>query len=431
MTDQTSSELPSIGTDYETALRRRLRYMKTAATGLLVLMAATFVASAYYAPAVPWFAYVKAFSEAAMIGALADWFAVTALFKHPMGLPIPHTAIIPRRKDELGDALARFVREHFLVPEALAPKLVSVDFAGRAADWLSREGNPEKLSRDLSGFIVWLVDISENRALRSFMRENLHMTLAGLKVAPLIGRVLELLMTGERYQKLVDAAVRAALTQVDENKFRLRIKIAAESPWWVPKFIDEEIYDKIVNEVDETLRRVGGDEHHPARKRFNESAAELITALQNDPELIAKGEAIKNELLNQPAVQEYLDDVWYRLHLHLEREAGNPESEVRIRLTKGIAGFGTALAENPDMRVQINAWIRDALQYLVEHYKEDISSVISETFERWDAQEAARRVELTVGPDLQYIRINGTLVGGLAGLLIHIGARALGLQPPI
>lgn len=405
--------------------QRRLTGMKRLATGMLVLMAVVFVASRIYLPLLPWLAWVEAFAEAAMVGALADWFAVTALFRHPLGLPIPHTAIIPRRKDELGENLARFVRENFLVREALHPRLQSMDAAARAGAWLVQEDNARRVSGDAGAFLGWLLDTLDSAALRDFLRDNLQMELRQLQVAPLLARVLELLTYQNRHQALMDLAVRVARQHVDENRVLIRIRIDEKSPWWMPGFVDQEIFDKIITEVEALLDAIGNDPEHEARQRFNQAIDEFVDKLKSDPATIARGEEIKNELLEHPVVQDYLSGLWQHISGYLQRQAEVPESMLRERFASGLINFAESLQRDPALRRQINQWLNDAILRIVRNYQVEIASVISDTVHGWDSEVTSKRVELAVGRDLQFIRINGTIVGGIAGLGIHALSRLL------
>lgn len=399
--------------------QRRLADMKRLATGMLILMAVVFVASRIYQPHWPWLAWVEAFAEAAMVGALADWFAVTALFRHPLGLPIPHTAIIPRRKDELGDNLARFVRENFLIRDALHPRLYKLDTAGRAGAWLEQPDNARRVSEDAAAFLAWMLGILDSEALRDFMRENLHVELRQMPITPLLGRILDLLTASNRHQALVDLAIRVAGQHLEENRVLIRIRIDEKSPWWLPGFVDQEIFDKIIMEVEKLLDEIGTDQAHPARQRFNEGVNKFVEALKNDPDMIARGEEIKNEVLEHPVVQRYLSDLWSRISGYVLRESAEPGSNLRLRFETGLISFGRALRDDAALREQINQWLNDAILRIVGNYRLEISSVISETVHSWESDATAKRVELAVGRDLQFIRINGTIVGGIAGLGIY------------
>ncbi len=399
--------------------RNRLTRMKLLATGLLVAMAIVFLITRSLEGSIGWLGFLRAFAEAAMIGALADWFAVTALFRYPLGVPIPHTAIIPRQKDRIGESLARFVKEHFLITDALRPKLETLDFAGRMGSWIRQSDNAKRLTGDAGAFTTWFLDSLDNTELRHFLRENLNLTLREIRIAPFLGRVLDLITAGNHHQELVDVLVRTARSQLAVNKVQLRVKIKEESPWWIPKFVDQEIYDKIVTEIEELLGNVGADSEHAARKKFNEGVTRFIDRMRNDPEVIERGEAIKEQILDNPSVQKYFFEVWTYLSEYLSREAEDPDSRIRKRIEYGIVKFGESLEQSEPIREQINLWLTDATLHVVSNYREEIADIITETVRRWDPDATSERVELAVGRDLQFIRINGTLVGGLVGLGIY------------
>lgn len=403
----------------EAERRARLNRMKAFATALLVLMAVVFVIAKIYEPMHPAIGYVRAFSEAAMIGALADWFAVTALFRHPLGLPIPHTAIVRRRKNDIGRSLARFVRDHFLVREALEARLLRANFAGRLGQWLVREENAGNLSRDVGRLAGWMLDAVDGQALRDSLRQELSAALHRAPAAPAAGALLNALVRGPQAQELLNVIVRHVRDVVERNKDRIRDRIDEESPWWLPGFVDRKIFEKIVAEIMGWLEAIGDDAEHEGRRRFIEKVGELAQALQDDPELVARGEQLKTELLEHPAVNEYLGELWLKLRMQLSAQARDPDSALRQRLSASLCELGEALNRDPELAERVNAWTRDALLYLVDRYREQIAGVISDTVERWDPAETSRRVELNIGRDLQFIRINGTLVGGLVGVTIH------------
>lgn len=404
---------------------RRLRTMKRMATGLLLLMAVVFVASHYYRALWPWLNYVRAFAEAAMVGAMADWFAVTALFKHPLGIPIPHTAIIPTRKNEIGASLANFVKTHFLTPEVLEPRLQEIRFAQRIGIWLAKEENAKRITDDTKIFVRWMFDAIDNDSVRQFAQKHLRTSLSEIQAAPILGKALELLTVGNRHQNIMDVALRSAWQALQSNKHKIRDKINKQSPWWLPSFVDEEIYDKISLEIEHGILKIGSDDKHEARQAFNNSLQSFIAKLRSDPEMIARGEAIKNELLEHPAVQTYLSEMWGSVSSYLVREIEDSDSELRQRIEKGLRSLGESLLEDTELGTQLDAWLQKAGLYLVEQYRDEISAVITETVSSWDPQVTSHRVELQVGRDLQFIRINGTLVGGMVGLLIYVVATHL------
>ncbi len=398
---------------------RALSRMKWVATGLFLLMAVIFVLT--FLPDHPpvWLGYVQAFSEAAMVGALADWFAVTALFRHPFGIPIPHTAIVPNNKDRIGESLAGFVERNFLTKEVLEPKLQEMDFASRIGQWMQDPVNAAKLSGDAGGLIKWLLDSIDNDAVRSFLEKNLRSGSSSIQVAPLISSVLSALTASNRHQELIDSAVRIGRQQLYANQYAIRHRIESQSPWWLPKFVDEEIYRKILGEIARLLDRIGDDPDHAARQSFNEATQDLIESLANDPDMISRGESIKEDVLNHPAVQHYLAASWEDIKSYVNDQTGRSDSRLRSRLEKAIVRLGQALQEEDAMQDQINGWARAGILHVLDNHRASLGKVISDTVKSWDTDLTTRRVELQVGRDLQFIRINGTLVGGLVGLIIH------------
>ncbi|MEO1574074.1 MAG: DUF445 domain-containing protein [Pseudomonadota bacterium] len=398
--------------------------MKRIATLLLVAMALLFTAT-YFITWAPWVGYVRAFSEAAMVGALADWFAVTALFRHPLGLPIPHTAIIPENKDRLGDALARFVRQNFLTPEVLKPRLDSIDFGGRLGQWLQRDNNAGRIARDSGALVAWLLRTVDDDAIRRFLGNNLHLGLDQVKASQLVSKLLGLITADGRHQKLVDEVVKVLREQLFDNRLSIRDRIGTRTPWWMPDFVDDEIYDKIMTELENMLDHIGDNPDHPARLKFNDATDELIRNMAEDPAMIARGEQIKREILDHPSVSEYLSESWAQLRGWLTREMTTENSGTQQRLERALKRLGSALDSDEAMRDQVNTWLRDAMLYFVSHYREAMAQVIADTVRSWDGEVTAKRIERQVGRDLQFIRINGTIVGGLAGLLIYTVVHAL------
>lgn len=393
--------------------------MKRFATGLLLLLGIVFVSAYIGQSTYPWLGYVRAFAEAAMIGGLADWFAVTALFRHPLGVPVPHTAIIPRQKDALGESLARFVRDNFLVREALAPRLESLDFAARAGAWLKQPVNARKITGSASAFAAWFLQTVDNAALRAFLRENLRLTLQQVRITPLLSGILELLTRGRHHEQLIDSFVRAARVQLHAQKHLIRARIEKQTPWWVPDFVDTRLYDKIVAELEHLLDSIGADSSHPGRQRFDQGLEQLIEAMKSDPQLIERGQAFKREVLEHPSMQNYVSELWKEISSFVLQSADDPDSPMRRRIEAAVVDFGRALEVDDALRAQINRWLNDATLYVVRNYSQEISDVISETVKSWDARATSRRIELQVGKDLQFIRINGTLVGGLVGLVLY------------
>ena len=404
----------------EAVMARRLAGMRWIATGLLAAMAVLFVVSSLLLDAHPWLGLIQAFAEAGMIGALADWFAVTALFRHPLGLPVPHTAIVPTRKDEIGRVLADFIRDHFLVRETVAARLERVDLAARAGSWLAAPEHARSLGRDLSVALVWMLEATDSTQLRAALRETLRGALDRAPLTSGLEVVLDVLSSGKHSQALVNQLMRFGREQLEHNKGRIRERIADRSPWWLPKFVDREIYDQLVTELQRILEEIGDDPDHPARAHFNARLGEVRAALSEDPGFMARGQALKDEFLDHPAVRHYFHELWLKIRESLVASLRDPQSVSRLAIAGELQAIGHELRDDGDVNRRVNRWMRELILYLVDNYREPLSAFISETIEQWDPAATSARIELYIGRDLQFIRINGTLVGGLVGVAIYL-----------
>ncbi|HEY8520242.1 MAG TPA: DUF445 domain-containing protein [Gammaproteobacteria bacterium] len=415
-------------TDAERELRERLRRMKLVATGLLVAMAGLYVVTSLALARYPALGWVRAFAEAAMIGGLADWFAVTALFRRPLGLPIPHTAIVPTRKDEIGRALARFVRDHFLVREAIERRLARVDLASRIGAWLDQEATAARLARDTSRALDWSMQAVDSAELRTAVKDSLREALDQAPLHVALALLVDVLRSENHAQALIDQLVQFGRDQLDAHRDDIRRRIGERSPWWLPKFVDEHIYDQLVGEFERILNEIGTNPEHPARVGLNERLETLRRGLAEDPALIEKARALQHEFLEHPTVHAYVRDLWDRIRAYLHESFTSPQSTLRTGLEREIRSIGRSIAADPEVGARLNHWLKEGLIYLVENYRNSLSEIISETVAHWDPKATAARVELHIGSDLQYIRVNGTLVGGLVGVLIYAGSRALALS---
>ncbi|MEE8543623.1 MAG: DUF445 domain-containing protein [Gammaproteobacteria bacterium] len=403
----------------EAVLARRLAHMRWFATGLLFGMAGLFVATSLLISTHPWLGVVAAFAEAGMIGALADWFAVTALFRRPLGLPIPHTAIVPSRKNDIGQALAHFIRDHFLIKDAVRPRLSRADLAGRLGAWLTQGDNSRLVSRDLSIALDWLIGAVDSAELRQCLRDGLRGALQQASVSAGLGVLLDVFTSGNHAEPLVDQLVQVGRSQLRANEDRIRERIKDRSPWWLPKFVDEEIFDQLVGELQRILDEVGADPKHSARAEFAQRLQDLKIALNEDPVIRERGQVLRDEFLRHPAVKAFLDDLWQRSRGYIGDALSDPGSALRVGLERELRSIGQRLQEDSEVSERLNRWLRELITYLVETYRQPLSEIISETVEKWDATATAERIELYIGRDLQFIRINGTLVGGLVGVLIY------------
>lgn len=395
-----------------------LRRMKNIALGLLVFMAVVFCFAFALQPQFPWLAYVRAAAEGGMVGALADWFAVTALFRHPMGIKIPHTAIIPNRKDEIGSSLAEFVETNFLSEEVVAQKLANTQIAEKVGAWLAGPENARRVTTEgaaaLRGAIAVLKDDDVKDVIESLVRKHLLDPPWG----PPIGKLAERIFAEGHHHSLVDLLVDRSTTWIRTNHTTVSGLVSDRSPSWVPQFVDGLVGDKIYTELYKFAVAVRDNPNHEVRQQLDGYLQELAQELQHDPAMIAKAEGIKAQVLGDPEVRELAGRAWESIKSALTDAADDPNSELRLKFTSAVQEFGARLVSDTELAGKVNTWISNAAGYLVGTYKHEITSLISDTVERWDAAETSQKIELQVGKDLQFIRINGTVVGSLAGLAI-------------
>jgi len=395
----------------------QLRRMKRIPLFLLLLMAALFAVT-LNTPA-PWAAWLHAFSEAGMVGALADWFAVVALFRHPLGIPIPHTAIIQNRKNDLGESMSRFVAEHFLEPDVVRKKLQTVNLAEFVAVWLKSDKGRSNIE-DLVGTVLrWALGALHEARVRRFLSRLSSKQLSNINLAPLLGTTIEWLVRGQRHQQILTQVLRYAIVVIHDNREAIRGKVQQKSPWWLPGFVDDKIMQKMLERIEHQLFEMALDPDHAQRQQFDVWVQKLAHDLKESPELRRWGDDFKQQLLDNDELQDYLYGLWRELAGSIEKDIDKPDSAIKQRVGKWLEGVAEELEADPDMQAWINTWLTDAITSVVARNSSQISSLISDTVKSWDGADASRRVELAIGRDLQFIRINGTLVGGLVGILIH------------
>jgi len=367
----------------------------------------------------PWAGWVHAFAEAGMVGALADWFAVVALFRHPMGIPIPHTAIIPNRKDRIGENLARFISDHFLAPGVVRARLASVNLAGNAANWLKSPAGEQKVSEFAARMAVNLLDALGEDEVRRFLARVGRRQLERVDAARLTGRTLDLLIAGNRHQEMLTQALRFSLVLLHDNRDLIRGRVQRGSPWWLPGFVDDRIVVQMLDRIETLLLEMSLAPDHPMRTDFNDWVKHWAATLQNSPENGQWGERFLAGLSENEGLQDYLYASWQDLADGLRHDLDRPDSDLRRELLRLLRAAADELERDGEIQLWLNGWLQEAAVGLVETHRDDIAGLVSETVHSWDAVETSRRVEAAIGRDLQFIRINGTLVGGLVGLLIH------------
>jgi uncharacterized membrane-anchored protein YjiN (DUF445 family) len=398
--------------------------MRRRATALLAGFAVLFILTALLAHLRPalspfWVGLVRAIAEAAMVGGVADWFAVTALFRHPMGLPIPHTAIVAKRKDRIGRSLGNFVGNNFLARDVIARQLAGMRLGERAARWLAEPGHQAGLARALAGGVARAAESIPNEELQESVHSALVVQLRKAKVAPLLGDLLRLATTDDRHQELLDRLVTLVSRIVHDNKELIRHRISEESPWWVPGAVDDKLYQKIVAGIERTLADVAANDAHPLREQFDHALRDFVEKLHNSPETIARAEEMKERLLAHPAVGELSDALLGAARTALARYAG-PEAPSPEPLQRALGAVAERALGNESLLREVDESVARLVLGVVEQYRPEVAAAIARTVEGWDATEASRKIEIQIGRDLQFIRINGTLVGGLVGLLLYL-----------
>ena len=397
----------------------QLDRMKRRATGLLIAATVVFIVTVALESRFPWIGYVRATAEAAMVGGLADWFAITALFRHPLGIPIPHTAIIPSRKDRIGRSLGGFVQNNFLSREVIAARLEGLRVAERIARWISDPANGSRIAHHVATGLAGTAQVLRDEDVQAMIDRALVTRIRKTQVAPVLGNILSLLTADNRHQELLDEALHLISEGVSRNEELIRQRIREESPWWLPEAVDDRIHDKVVVAIENTLRQVASDPEHPLRERFDGALRDFIERLRTSPELIARAEEIKEDMLANPAVQQFSATIWGDVKHALARYADRKETDPPGAVEQGLMKLGNAVLTDAELMAKVDHWILDAVLYAVEQFRGEVAQLISYTVGQWDAEETSKKIELQIGKDLQYVRINGSLVGGLVGLILY------------
>src|SRR6266481_3611959 len=406
----------------------RLDAMKRRATALLGFAGLVFIVARGFEAQYPWLGFVRATAEASLVGGLADWFAVTALFRHRLGLPIPHTAIVATRKERIGQILGNFVQNHFLSRDVIATNLRRVHPAERGAQWLADREHARQISRQFASGLVKTLDGLPPNELQDLVSQVVRNRVRTFRVAPALGKTLALALAGNRQEELLNATVRLAAEAVRNNRDLIRERVRAETPWWVPPVLDDKIYQKIIEAVERLLQDMVRDSAHPLRTAFADAIGDFIQRLQHSPEVIARAEALKEEWLMGAQTDELARKLWDGVREAVTKYASGTDGGTTAGpspLDSGLAEFGVALLSNPTLLAEIDDLLIEVTAGVVEKYRHEIGDLIAQTVASWDSQATSRRFELAVGRDLQFVRINGTLVGGLVGLLIYAITRLL------
>lgn len=399
---------------------RDLLRMKLVATGLLIAMVALFAGARLYEHAYPVLGFVRAFAEAGMAGGIADWFAVTALFRHPLGLPLPHTAIIPRNKDRIGDNLGNFFEQNFLSQEVIAAKLADVDLARAFVRWIGEPNAIRQIADYLAEQVPEMLATVDGEDVERFARHALAARIRQIELEPLVAGLLTQASQSIDYDAIITPALEELALLFHENRDVIRRRVRESSGWiWQRISLDEKIADAVIRVIDQALSEVRDLPNHPWRHRFGEFAHELVVGLATSPAYLAKCEALREQLLAHPAFSACVSGLWNELVQRSRADTRAPDSVIRTRLHAIIAQWAQDALRDEALLARLNARAREAILGIVPAQRHELARLIADTVRRWDTPTVTEKLEVEVGRDLQFVRINGTLIGGLVGLALH------------
>ena len=412
----TGLSMPAGMSDADAKRLRGLRKMRALALSLLVIAAIIY---AFTREQDGWVAYVNAGAEAAMVGAIADWFAVTALFRHPLGLPIPHTAIIPKRKESLGESLQEFVADNFLREDVVRERIQSAGVGRRAGEWVVSAGHSDRIVAEGSRILVHVLSHVKETNVAAVIQDALIPRLKEEELSPVVGQLLDEVLRDDAHRGLVDLAVDELGRWLEHNHEEVADLIEKRAPSWTPQWLDKRVATWVHEQVVEWVADIGRTPDHAARIALDNWLRELARGLQHEPETMERFERLKERLLSQPRLADTSVKLWDALRRALIGSLGDETGLLRTRAKQEIDRFGHRLIDDPELSRRVDSTISDVAAYAVNNYGHEVATIISATVNRWDGKETADRIELHVGRDLQFIRINGTVVGGLAGVVIH------------
>jgi uncharacterized membrane-anchored protein YjiN (DUF445 family) len=407
---------PIFASSEDAGRRRALRRMRGVALSLLLFAAAVYLLTLHASGA---WAYLHATAEAAMVGAIADWFAVTAIFRHPLGLPIPHTAIIPTRKASLARSLQDFFTDNFLSEAVVRTRVADAQISSRVGAWLSEPANSAWVVDEASTLVSTVLEKVKDADVAVLVETELLPRLAAEPLSEVVGRLLADVVGERAHHGLVDLAVTETHRWLSENEVAFARALSTRAPWWTPQWLDEQVIHRLHTEATAWLAEIRDDPRHRARHALDDLLTQLADDLQHDPDTIERAERLKQRVLSQPQVAVTATSLWNAVRRALLESLAAPDSAVKKRAVASLSAFGDRVVRDVALRARLDSYAADAAAFLVERYGTELATVITDTIDRWDGEEAAARIELFVGRDLQFIRVNGTIVGGLAGLLIY------------
>ena len=421
----TASPVPALERESAAMRARRLAAARRRATALLIGVTALFVAVTAAGAHGTLLGFVQAGAEASMVGGVADWFAVVALFRRPLGLPIPHTALIVERKDQFAATLGQFVQENFLNADVLAERIRSARLVPRLAAWLADEDNAARFAGHAADLVVNVADALRDEDVQRVLTAELTRALDAVEVAPLAGRVLRVIIAGGHHAELFNVIVSAADRYLADHHVELRDRFEAESPRWVPDTVYRMVFDRLYHRLRQRLVAMAADPDDETRRQFEEWIAGLPDRLETSPELRERGERLKRDILGSAELRDWSSSLWQKAKDTLRTQAADPESELRRQLAAALVAVGQRLGSDRSLADGLERVIESGARALADQFHDELAGLVTGTIERWDAAETSSQLELLLGPDLQYIRINGTVVGAGVGLALHAIALAL------
>lgn len=408
--------------------RRGVRRMKLTATGLLLFVTVVYALTTWasHEGAGPWAGYVAAAAEAGMVGALADWFAVTALFRHPLGLRIPHTAIIPTKKDQLGVSLGEFVGENFLSEDVVRQRLRAVGISSRLGAWLAVPDHADRVTAELSTALRGALTVLRDSDVQAVVGEAITRRADSQEIAPGMGKMLEKIVADGGHKRAVDVIVARAHDWLVLHGDTVMDAVHGGAPGWTPRFVDRKVGERVYKELLRFVTEMRDMPTHPARGALDRFLTDFATDLQSDTETRARVERLKGDILGRGEVQDLIASAWTAVRSMIVSAAEDERSELRLRLRASLISLGARMSSDRNLQGKVDGWLESAAVYVVTTYRKEITSLITDTVAGWDAEHTTKKIEANIGRDLQFIRINGTVVGSLAGLLIHTLSRVLG-----
>ena len=405
---------------------RQLAAARRRATALLAGVTVLFVAVTAAGVHGTLLGYVQAGAEASMVGGVADWFAVTALFRRPLGLPIPHTALIVERKDQFAATLGRFVQENFLNADVLAERIQAASLVPRLSAWLADQANAARVAGHAADAVVTVAEALRDEDVQRVLTAELTRAIDTVEVAPLAGRALRVVIAGGHHAEVFNTIMFAADRYLGDHHAELRELFEGETPRWVPDAVYRRVFDRLYLRLRQRLVAMAGDPDDETRRQFDAWIAGLPDRLETDPELRERGERLKRDVLGSTLLRDWSSSLWQKAKDALRTQAADPESELRRRLADLLAAAGRRLGSDRRLSDGLERMVESGARALAEHFHDDLAELVTGTIERWDAAETSSQLELLLGRDLQYIRINGTVVGAGVGLILH--AVVLGLS---